>query len=148
MKLPFYITVLVFALITFPEQSIAQTQQEHLIGTWTLDYALTEANMKVSEKAHFEAMPLERAERIKSSYQGRQITFYAHGNYLRKLADGREYSGTWQLNETQDVLIITDIKGRTQYQTIETLTADYLVLAPQSQGKKRLLISKWHFNKN
>lgn len=148
MKSQYYTIALMFVLIGFTNNTTAQTVQEHLVGTWTLDYTLTVSQMKTSEKTHFETMPPERAKRVQASYKGRQITFYANGDYLRKLADGREYTGTWQLNEADDVIMITDEKGRTQHQSIKTLTTNYLVLAPQNQGKKRLLISKWHFNKN
>ena len=125
-----------------------QTAKEQLVGTWVFDYNISSEKMDTDAKAHYGKMDDTAKAQLKEAYKGRVIKFGADGSYKLQLADGRNQKGSWVLNENGKDIIITDERGKTQYQKIKTITATILVLKPKGIGYGKMILSEWYFNKN
>lgn len=125
----------------------AQMQQELLQGTWNFDYNNSVANMEESAKAILLKIPVAQGK-LESSYRNRQITFNANGNYIFRLSDGREDTGTWAINGTSGTAIaLVNSQGRVQNLTVLMLSSKALILKPVNDGKGKPMFSKWYFIK-
>ena len=111
MKSRYYLLVVLFAIFSLPEQTVAQSTQELLIGTWSFNYDSSISKMEAEMKVRLETMPQTQRSSIEKAYKNRKITFYANGNYLISISDGSQAAGSWILTENGNTIKMTSSKG-------------------------------------
>lgn len=141
------ITRIVFLILIFNcHAGFAQIQKEQLVGTWVFDYTTSVANMdagakKVYEKNQKLQVGLER------SFRNRQLIFDDKGNYLLRLASGKQVPGTWNMNAINGSKLLMSSSKHTENLTVVMLSATSLVLKTMNNGKAKPILGTWYFTK-
>lgn len=141
------ITRVIFVILIFSSySSVAQIQRDQLVGTWVFDYSSSVANMdagakKVYEKNQKLQVGLER------SFRNRQLIFDDKGNYLLRLASGKQVPGTWNMNAINGSKLLMSSSKHTENLTVVMLSATSLVLKPMNNGKAKPILGTWYFTK-
>lgn len=148
MKLNHYIVLLFFILFSISDKIVAQTTPELLVGTWTFSYDASIANMDVTNKASFDAIPGDIKLKIEQNSRGKTITLAANGVYTEVLQNGQVNTATWALLNNQAAIGITDANGTLYVQEIKLLTTSGLVLEPKDLGFGKHVINQLYFTKN
>ncbi len=125
-----------------------QTKEDLLTGNWTLDYEASIAGIQEASKVHFDKLDTERKNRLRQSFEGRQMDFNMDRTYVQRYPDGREVLGTWFLSDDSKITIMANGQGRQIDYTIKEVTGMALVLKPEARGPGRGLLTEWHFTKN
>lgn len=141
------ITRIVFLILIFNCYSVtAQIQKEQLVGTWIFDYPTSVANMDVGAKKVYEKNQKLQVG-LESSFRNRQLSFYSDGNYLLRLATGKQVPGTWNVKAINGNKILMSSLKHTENLTVVMLSATSLVLKPINNGKAKPILGTWYFTK-
>ncbi|WP_140487125.1 hypothetical protein [Flavobacterium sp. GSA192] len=137
-----YIVLFIFSC----NAGFAQIQKEQLVGTWIFDYPISVANMDAGAKKVYEKNQRLQVG-LESSFKNRQLTFDSRGNYLLRLASGKQVPGTWNVNAINGSKLLMSSSKHTENLTVVMLSATSLVLKPINNGKAKPILGTWYFTK-
>lgn len=103
--------------LMFLSTNLVQSQNSKdrsIVGSWLFSSQFSFSKMDKKADDHLKKNPQLRA-RIQSAYTGKRITFFANGDYSQVLANGKEATGQWQVQDTS--LVIASPAGIKYYYT-------------------------------
>ncbi len=148
MKANHNILALLVSILSLISYGQTEIDPNLLIRTWILDHTASIEHMEPSGVQRWEAMPAERRERILKAYQGRRLQFGADGLYMLSMKNGKKSLGIWVYLPESNSIEVTHNNGKVSFQRIKSLDGDRLVLKPESENNRPLLIPELHYTKN
>ncbi len=141
-----YRSIVLLVLIISCYSGFAQIRKEKLMGTWVFDYSTSVANMEAgAKKVYSNNTKLQVG--LEKSYRSRQLIFYSDGRYLLRLLNGKQVTGTWNMNALNGNKILLRTSQRSSNLTIVQVTASSLVLKPINEGNVKSVLGTWYFTK-
>lgn len=120
---------------------------DKLIGTWEFDFTKSRANVESKRKNQLNAMDAQSKAQVRANYEGRQYTFKVNGDFVLKLKNGNETSGSWELNPEGTELTFKFASGLEQVYRLTGNARRGLILRIQGDQKKTLIFSQMHLTK-